>query len=397
MWCDSSSTMVRSRWQEASIRIAFVHSFYSSAQPSGENRAVESEARALAGAGHEVRLIPARTDDLERTPFYPVTSALRVATGIGRSPLGALRAFGPDVVHVHNLFPNFGTRWAGSVDVPIVATLHNFRPLCANGLLYRDGAVCTLCPDGDRTAGIRYGCYRGSRLASLPLGLANRSGPQGNPLLRRADRVIVLSQTAREIYLAAGLPERKVVVWGNFLPDELDPGRDVGEPMDARWLYVGRLSSEKGIALLVEAWPSDVPLTVVGDGVDRPRIEAGARGKRIELRPLLERSEVIDLMRRSLGLVFPSRCLESFPLVYAEAMAAGLPVLAWEPNVVAGMTRLDGTGMAISWRDDLPSALRAAASSFPRLRERCRRVFEERMSERAHVVRAEGLYRDLVG
>jgi glycosyltransferase involved in cell wall biosynthesis len=102
-------------------------------------------------------------------------------------------------------------------------------------------------------------------------------------------------------------------------------------------------------------------------------------------------------MRRSEGLVFPSKCLESFPLVYAEAMAAGLPVLAWTPNVVADMTRLDGTGMAISWQDDLPSALRTARSAFPALRERCRHLFEERMSERAHVARAEALYRQLVG
>ncbi len=82
-----------------------VHSFYSSAQPSGENTVVLNEVEALRRAGHEVALFAAHTDELEGEVFYKLRSGMRVATGYGRNPLKAINEFSPDVVHVHNLFP----------------------------------------------------------------------------------------------------------------------------------------------------------------------------------------------------------------------------------------------------------------------------------------------------
>ncbi|MDG4864954.1 glycosyltransferase, partial [Streptomyces sp. T-3] len=145
------------------MRIAVVHSFYGSAAPSGENLVVAAQAEALRRAGHDVHLVTAATDDLADQPLYALRSATTVATGRGRSPLGRLRELAPDLVHVHNLFPNFGRAWVSSWRGPLVTSLHNYRPLCANGLLYREGALCTRCPDGDRWAGLRGGCYRESR------------------------------------------------------------------------------------------------------------------------------------------------------------------------------------------------------------------------------------------
>lgn len=376
------------------IRIAVVHSFYGSAQPSGENRAVESEVRALRRAGHAVALAAARTDELEGAPLYPVVSAARVATGLGRSPMDGIEAFAPDVVHVHNLFPNFGTRWVDHVRAPLVATLHNFRPVCANGLLFRDGRPCTLCPDGDPWAGLRFACYRGSRAATLPLTLANRAGPARHPLLRRADRVIVLSTLARDVYARAGLPPSKLVVRANFLEEALDPGA-AEVPHPRGWLYVGRLSGEKGAAPLVAAWPPGHDLTIVGDGPDRDAVADLARGRRVELVGNRPREEVIERMRAAVGLVFPSQCFESFPLVYAEAMACGLPVLAWAPNVVAGLVEQGATGRATAWTDDLAATLSEAEATFPALRRNCRALFEAELSERSFVAGAEQLYGSL--
>lgn len=377
------------------MRIAFVHSFYSSRNPSGENRAVEAEASALRKAGHEVRVYAARTDDTEGSPIHPMSSALRVATGIGRSPLKDLQRDKPDVVHIHNLFPNWGSRWIASLEVPMVTTLHNFRPLCANGLLFRDGGICTLCPDGERFAGVKHKCYRDSRPATLPLALANRKGPSGHPALRFARRVIVLSERSRSIYVQAGIPSEHLVVWPNFLPSELDPGWG-GDGEGEGWLYVGRLSPEKGIGRLVEDWPADRPLTLMGDGIERARCEEGARGKAIQMVGLQDRPTIIAAMRRSVGLVFPSLCLESFPLVYAEAMAAGLPVLAWKPNVLSDSTAIDGTGASVSWEQDLTTALTDAERLFPGLRPGCRGFFDARLSEEAYVARAVELYASIL-
>jgi len=160
------------------MRIALVHSFYSSQQPSGENQVVVAQVDALREAGHEVLLVARYTDPAIQERGYSVRAALGVATGFGPDPTADLRDFSPDVVHIHNLFPNFGTRWVSRWEGPLVATLHNYRPLCANGLLYRDGHNCTLCPEGDRLASMRYGCYRDSRIATLPLALRNARPPQ---------------------------------------------------------------------------------------------------------------------------------------------------------------------------------------------------------------------------
>src|SRR6266702_8426604 len=105
-----------------------------------------------------------------RSTLFPYTTLFRsVATGFGADPTEDLRRFAPDVVHVHNLLPNFGTRWLDRWPGPVVATLHNFRSMCPAGTLYRSGHVCTACPDGNPGAALRHACYRGSTLATLPL------------------------------------------------------------------------------------------------------------------------------------------------------------------------------------------------------------------------------------
>jgi glycosyltransferase involved in cell wall biosynthesis len=327
-----------------------------------------------------------------------VKAAIRVATGLGSSPLAAIGRFGPDVVHVHNLFPNFGRRWVDGLEQPLVATLHNYRPMCVNGLLFRDSHVCTLCPDGARWSGLRFACYRGSRIASLPPTVANLPGPAADPLLARADRLIMLSDLAAEVYAKAGVPRRTMTVWPNFLRSDLDPGAERAPARPDGFLYVGRLSPEKAVVRLVRAWPGggDAPiLRIVGEGPDEDAVRRAADGKRVELLGAVTRSHVIGLMRASTGLVVPSAWFEAFPLVYAEALAAGLPVLAWEPNVVAQWVEADGTGSRTTWDRDLAATLVEAEQSFPARRANCRTIFEDRYSEQAYVARAEELYATL--
>lgn len=377
--------------KERAIRIVIVHSFYSAAEPSGENAVVESEVSALRRAGYEVALIAERSDELTKSPLYPGAAALRVATGRGRSPLRRIEAFAPDVIHVHNLFPNFGRRWALALHRPLVATVHNYRPLCVSANLFRDGRVCTQCPDGDRFAGVRYGCYRGSRAASIPQAWANRRGLKGDPLLARADRVVVLSELAAEVYARAGLDQSRIVISPNFIPDDLDPGPPLGDAAREGWLYVGRFSPDKGIVRLLETWPAYRYLRVVGAGPEERQIARLARG-RVEVLGVRDRAEVLELMRSSVGLVFPSLWFEGFPVVYAEALAAGLPVLAWRPSVVARLVAKDRTGLATRWGADLNRTLTEAEERFPSMQKDCRRRFEERYSEAAYLARAEELY-----
>ncbi|MFD1658046.1 glycosyltransferase family 4 protein [Streptomyces caeni] len=373
------------------LRIALVHSFYSA--PGGENEAPLDHAAALRRAGHEVRMVDVHTDELRRSPLYSMRCAVTVASGRGRSPVPELHAFAPDVVHVHNLFPNFGRAWAADWPGPLVTTLHNFRPLCAAATLYRDGAVCTRCPDGDRWAGLRSGCYRGSRVATLPLAWAGRHGPGADPLLRRADRVVVLSELSRTTYAAAGVDERRMALIPNFVPPvDGGPPAEPGE----RWVYVGKLTVEKGIRELLRHWPADEPLDVIGSGPLEDACRAVAP-RSVVFHGVLGRAELRKRLPGYRGLVFPSRWYEGMPLVYIEALAAGLPVLAFEGSAAHVAVRAEGTGAVTCWDDPLPRVLREAGSRFPALRAHCRRVYEEAYSEEVWTSRMVRLYAELCG
>lgn len=364
-------------------RVALVHSYYSSKNPSGENLMVNQQAEAMRRDGYDVRIFRQDTDVRERRPSYLLETAFTVATGHGPSP--EFKDFKPDLIHVHNLFPNFGKKWVQEAGLPIVSTLHNYRPLCIAGTLYRAGRVCTDCLDvGNSWPGVKHGCYR-NVAASLPAAIGNKL--DSDEVLLHSDALIALSNSMKDIYVQAGVRQEKFRVLPNFLPNPLDVG--IG-PGGEDWLYVGRLSAEKGILPLVRSWPSTArKLIVVGDGELLDEIVLAAKSNVLVLGKR-SRSEVLDLMSTSLGLVFPSQWLEGFGLTYMEAISTGTPVLAWNPSVVADFVSNDGTGIVVG--PDLEMALGNADHSFPQLRDHCRGIFERRYTEQAWMAELASIY-----
>jgi glycosyltransferase involved in cell wall biosynthesis len=379
-------------------RVAIVHSFYGSAQPSGENAVVDAELQLLGDAGVEVRLFAARTDELERDRVDHVRSAVRVATGRGRSPIAALADYRPDIVHVHNLFPNFGRSWVRRLEAPFVVTLHNFRFVCAAATLFRDGRLCTDCPDGHPWSGVRHRCYRGSVAATLPLAIAQHGGPGSDPVLAGAARILCLSPRQRRLLVSAGVAGDRLVDWVNFLPDRLDPERSGGlHDGDGRagCLCVSRLTPDKGVLELVEAWTGDARLTVAGDGPLAAEVRRAAVGRAVDVRGRVARAEAVELMTRSAALVIPGGWPEVAPLTYVEALASGLPIIVRRSTDLAERVVEQGTGAVI---DDVREAATAARRMYgdPGLSARCRHVFESLYAADRHRARVLGLYDEVL-
>jgi glycosyltransferase involved in cell wall biosynthesis len=311
------------------LKILQVHTQYR--EQGGEDAVVRAEGELLAAAGHEVVV------HLARNP----SSALRTGASLAMSawnPLAArqlhdlARRERPDVAHVHNtwfsLSPSVLTALAAAA-VPVVMTLHNYRLLCANANLFRDGHVCEDCVGSHPWHGVRHRCYRGSLVASIPAAGTIELHRALGTWNRHVRLFLALNEFARTRFIRGGLPADKVHVKPNFVSD---PGSRPSPPSRSRTvLFVGRLESEKGVETLLDAWDawgsSGYELVLIGDGRLRPALQRRARPG-IRLTGSLPREAVLAWMLRSRALVFPSVLYEGQPLAVVEAFGCGLPVLA---------------------------------------------------------------------
>ncbi len=331
-------------------------------------------------------MVSQSTDERRQRLRYPLEAAATVATGFGPSPIDELRRFRPDVVHVHNLFPNFGKRWLRSWDGPIVATMHNYRPICPAATLFRDGRVCRDCPEsGSTRPAVRHGCYHGSPLSTIPVAAGTRFARE--PILQRADVITTLSEGMSHEYAAAGVPADKLTVLDNFTSTVGLPG-----PGGDYWIFAGRIAPEKGLHALLPDWPAGQRLLVAGEPdpaqplPDHPDVEALGRVDSDRLR---------ELMGGAVGLVFPSVWVEGLALVCLEALSVGTPVLTFD-DIPAGRSVTDlGIGLAMA-RHDVAAGAQLARDTFPGLRQRCSQVFAEHFTPQAWVRRAEAVYEQAV-
>lgn len=370
------------------MRIALVHSFYANGEASGENATVNDQAAALRRQGHEVHVFGRSWENVGVS--RALRTATRVATGHGVSPLGELEAYGPDVVHVHNLFPNWSTAWMRQCKFPLVATLHNFRTACIAGTHLRDGHECRLCVQGSTWNGVRFACYRGSAAASIPAAVANRGPVAAHPLIAHSDKLVALSPRSAAVHMRNGVPASKLQVIPNFVPD---PGVVRQEPSTA-WAFVGRLAPEKGIMELARAWPAGIELDVYGDGPLRTEL-AGLGHPDIRIHGMVPRQQVAASLARARGLVFPSLWPEGLPLVYLEALAQGRPVVAAGGNAAADDVDASGCGATFESFDGLREALSKVEARWSAAAVAARNRFEQGYAESGWVAAMEALYEEL--
>lgn len=377
-------------------RILLLHNAYK--LRGGEDTVVEQECRLLRDAGHEVHLEIVSNDQIFglspklnaflRTP-YDVRRRGWLSERIAR--------WKPEVVHVHNFFPLLTPavhEAATEAGVAVVQTLHNYRTICAGAMLMRDGVVCEKCLGGNRKWGVVHRCYRGSLPGSLAVVRMQERAFGKRIWAEKVHRFIALTEFGRGKFVSAGIPSDRVVVKPNFVVDQGPP--DVQQRRGA--LFVGRLSHEKGLSVLLDAWRQlpDFELTIVGDGPEQNALRAAAPPN-VSFLGQQASPAVRQAMMQAQMLIMPSLWYEGFPVTLVESLAAGLPVLGSrlgamqeliEPGVTGGLFTVGDAG-------DLATHARRLLSDpegLAVLGRNARRVYEARYTPEANLLALETVY-----
>jgi glycosyltransferase involved in cell wall biosynthesis len=312
------------------MRILAVHNQYQ--QPGGEEQIFAAETALLEVHGHEVYRYTLDNDEIANTaPLLLAKNTLWNST-VYRELRAIIRKYQPQVAHFHNTFPLISPAayYAAKAEgVAVVQTLHNYRLLCPNALFFRDGRTCEDClGQAFPWPGILHSCYRGSRGASAMVAATTSFHSLLGTWTQAVDKFIVISQFAMNKFIQGGLPADKLVLKPNFLHPVPTPSEGSG----GYAVYVGRLSIEKGLGVLLAAWKQldrPFPLKILGDGPMADLVTQSARElPEIEWLGRRPSPEVYDIVGNAAFLVFPSEWYETFGQVAIEAFAKGTPVIA---------------------------------------------------------------------
>jgi glycosyltransferase involved in cell wall biosynthesis len=211
----------------------------------------------------------------------------------------------------------------------------------------------------------------------------------------KVTRYIALNEFCRDKFVQAGLPADRLVVKPNFV-ESVVPGRMQRE----RFLFVGRLSTEKGIATLPEAMQQipSAKLRVAGDGPEAALLE-GVEG--VSRLGSLAGDAVREEMTRAMALVVPSIWYENFPRTIVEAFACGLPVIASRIGALAEIVEEGKTGLLfepgnprdlaekMTWALDNPAEMR-------RMGDNARSIYEEKYTPERNYEQLMAIYKEAI-
>lgn len=316
------------------MKVLIIHTSYK--YKGGEDTVVTEEIKLLQSAGIEVELLEFNNykNALLKLIQLPFNFKSYFKTK------QKLAVFKPDIVHIHNL--HFG----GSASViyalkrskiPFVTTLHNFRMLCPSGILFFNGKTFLNSLDENFPwTAVKLGVYKNSKLVTFWLGLSMYIH-QTLGTWKVSNRYIVLSEHAKKIFLNSklGLSESQLVIKPNFSSIPVLKEHQAED----YFLYVGRLSDEKGIMLLLSVF-SSCPYTIkiTGDGPLKEQvIRYSSQYPNIQFLGISDKIEVFNLLQTCTALVFPSIWFEGMPLTIIEAFACGTAVISSKTGAMETM------------------------------------------------------------
>lgn len=384
-------------------RILFVHNYYT--QGGGEDYALKSERILMEKQGYLTNLVVADNKKI-RTFLQKFKTARDIiySEEEKKNIFGIVSKIKPDIVHVHNFFPVFtpSIYYACAENgVPVIQTLHNYRTICAGALLMRNGKICENCITGSPYQAMVHRCYRNSVFGSWAVARMVAYHRKNKTWQNKVDRFIALTEFAKQKFIEAGFPERKIAVKPNYYSDDNCTIKDnMNERKGA--LFVGRLSMEKGISTLLAAWQRGLPISlrIAGDGplFEKAKVQPYPHIK--FLGRLVEKTVSVEMLKASF-LVMPSICYETFGLVIIEAYAHRLPVVASRIGSMAEIVADGKTGLHFEPGNPVDLAEKARwmfehPEECRRMGENARKEYEEKYTPEKNYQQLMAIYQDVI-
>lgn len=314
------------------MRVLTIHNYPGNYATGGEGNVFEAEADLLRSHNHDVYQYKCTNSEILQESLFKRIKAFLEApwSQYGyRVIREEIDKTSPDIMHVHNFFfilsPSI-FRAARDAGIPVVATLHNYRLISPCSQLLRNGKVCEVCLNKNPWRILVHRCYHHSLIGNILRYRIYYSGKKKYGWLNDIDSFISLTEFGKSKYIEGGLPKDRIYVKPNFIYDPMQKK----EPFDSGYgaVFVGRVSTEKGIKTLLEAWRGvDYPLTIVGDGPQMAEVKEMASGN-VEFVGMKTHTEAMQYIKNAAFIIFPSEWYEGFPLTILESMASGKTILA---------------------------------------------------------------------
>jgi glycosyltransferase involved in cell wall biosynthesis len=312
------------------MRVLLLHNKYQYA--GGEDKVFEAESELLSSHGHIVEQVVFDNREI-------VTALDKIRTGLlgiynfrsEKLVARKIEQFNPDVVHIHNFVPLASPSVlfaARRFKIPAVLTLHNYRLICPSATLYYNNEIYeksmkSLFP----LDAVLKGVYRNSIAQTAALALMTSFHNIFGTWRNKVNKFIVLTEFAKSKFTESRLrvsPDQ-FMLKPNFIAD---PGNG-NESREDFFLFVGRLSQEKGVDTLLNAFRSSSHrLVIIGDGPMQEQVEKFVHERRnIQYLGFQSKAAIMDHMKRAQALIIPSTWYEGFPITVLEAFATGTPVI----------------------------------------------------------------------
>jgi len=327
------------------MKIIQVHNYYQ--YPGGEDVVVENEYNLLTSHGNEVYQYLKFNKEIQAYSLIEKAKLFFSTTYSHQSYqelYSVIKRINPAVCHVHNTIPLISPSvyYACSENnIPVVQTLHNYRLLCSNAYLFREGKVCEECIGKSPYNSVKYGCYRDSKLQTFSLVRAIDKNIKWGTWNNKIDLYIALTEFAKNRFIEGGLPKDKFKVKPNFLSE--DPG--INYDIQNHFLFAGRLDVTKGVNLLLDSLQfihEGMQILLAGDGPLKSEVQNRSK---VKYEGQLDRSELMKRIHESIAVIFPSISYETFGLLIIEAFACGKAVIASKLGAMAELIQDGKTGL----------------------------------------------------